>query len=148
MFEKPITLKECVTTIKKLKKGKAVGPDNIPNDFIKEGGTKLKKALTRIFEMMRVTEWTPDDWTSEKLHLLHKGKSKYKLDNYRGISISSNIGKLFTRILASRLEMIVEKKGWLGEIQGGFRRGRGTMDNLFILTSLMERAQKQKKIFM
>ena len=119
--------------------------DDIPNEFIKEGGPMLRKALTKIFEMMRETEWTPEDWASERLKILHKGKSRYDLDNYRGISISSNIGKVFTRILAQRLETVIEREGWLGEMQGGFRRGRGTMDNLFVLTSIMDRAHKMKK---
>ena len=145
VFERPITEAECKEAIRKLKKGKASGWDDIPNDFIKEGGQHLMRALTKLFEMMREAEWTPDDWSKEKKNLLHKGKSKQHLDNYRGISISSNIGKLFTRILAQRLESIIEQNGWLGEIQGGFRKGRGTMDHLFVLTSLMDRAHKLKK---
>jgi hypothetical protein len=40
---------------------------------------------------------------------------------------------------------MVESKGWLGEIQGGFREDRGTMDNLFILTQIIAEAKKQKK---
>ena len=43
------------------------------------------------------------------------------------------------------MSTIVEEEGWLGEIQPGFRKGRGTKDNLFILHSLIERTRAQKK---
>jgi hypothetical protein len=47
--------------------------------------------------------------------------------------------------MGARLEEIVEHEDWLGEIQGGFRRKRGTTDNLFVITELMDQAKKKKK---
>ena len=70
---------------------------------------------------------------------------KSNLDNYRGISISNSLQKLYSRILERRLRRLVEQEGWLSEIQGGFRDNRSTMDQLFILTSIAEWAKASKK---
>ena len=40
--------------------------------------------------------------------------------------------------------VLVEDENILREFQGGFRKGRNTMDNAFIVTTLMERARKKK----
>ena len=44
---------------------------------------------------------------------------------------------------------IVEEKKWLPESQSGFRKERGIMNNLFLLTSIMEETRyKRKPLFM
>ena len=70
---------------------------------------------------------------------MHKGKSKQKLDNYRGIAIGSNFGKVFCRVVRARLQEVAEVRGLLGEkMQNGFRKGRSTSDNLFILSRIID----------
>ena len=51
-------------------------------------GKCCSKAIAKLFEMMRRVEWTPQERVTEKLRLLHKGKARTDMDNYRGISIS------------------------------------------------------------
>ena len=69
----------------------------------------------------------------------------FRMNNYRGINISSNVGKLFTRVLAHRLEKDVDNQNLLREIQFGFRKNKRTTDALFILTQLIERPKKHDK---
>jgi hypothetical protein len=144
IFSEEITDEECMKAIKGLKNGKATGWDGIPNEFIKKGGQAMHRVVRKVFNMFIKADWVPPKWAQEKVTLLHKGGSTRDLDNYRGISIGNTLGKLFAKILAGRLEPEVEKRGWLGEIQAGFRRGRNTVDNLFIISSIMERAHKEK----
>ena len=122
-----------------------MGWDEIPNEFIINGGPRLHLILTKLFEDMIFFEWKPSEWEEDKLILIHKKLSKSNLDNYRGISISNSLQKLYSRILERRLRRLVEQEGWLSEIQGGFRDNRSTMDQLFILTSIAERAKASKK---
>ena len=98
-----------------------------------------------MFATIQEEGWIPNDWKVESVKLIHKGKSKKSLDNFRGIAITSYMAKLFSRIWNKRLEEFVEDENILGEFQGGFRKGRNTMDNAFIITTLMERARKNKK---
>ena len=49
------------------------------------------------------------------------------------------------------MQTLAESAGWLGDMQNGFRKGRGTtvMDSLFILTQVMEQAlRKQTKVLL
>ena len=137
-----ITVEECSRAIRALKKGKAVGDDKIANELVKQGGPKLVEAITTIMEQIRQEEWIPAEWKRERVTLLHKGKSRMLLDNYRGIAIGSNMCKIFTRIIRTRVQEAAEDRGLLGEMQNGFRKGRSTNDNLFVLSQLMERAQR------
>ena len=65
----------------------------------------------------------------ENMQLIHKRKSRSTLDNYQGISVGSSIGKIFTNIWNERLQFIVENENYLGEIQGGFRKGKEVLEN-------------------
>ena len=62
----------------------------------------------------------------------------YTASNYRGVTLISAVGKLFTSILNTRLNDWAETYGILCEIQFGFRRERGTADCMFILHGLIE----------
>ncbi len=139
-----IPQEELKMIIRDLKNGKAEGWDEISNEFIKYGGEDLRWALTKCFNKMLEVEWIPEEWAHEKLKMLHKGKSKQKLDNYRGIAITSNVGKLFTRIIAGRISVIAEDQKWFGETQAAFRKGRSTQDHIFTLMGIMAKAKKQK----
>lgn len=57
--------------------------------------------------------------------------------------------KIFAKVLTGRLEMEVERKKILPESQGGFRKGRETINNIFILNHLIQRKglKENKKIF-
>ena len=64
---------------------------------------------------------------------MHKGVSKKELKNYRPVAIINVVCKLFMMVVRERINKWVEKGGMLGDIQGGFRKGRRTEDNLFML---------------
>ena len=67
------------------------------------------------------------------------------MSNYRGITLLSIIGKLFTRILNSRLNAWAEEYNIYVEAQAGFRKGMGTTDNIFILNSLITHSINQNE---
>ena len=61
-------------------------------------------------------------------------------------------GKFLHRIIRSRIQARAEREGLLGEMQNGLRKGRSTNDNLFVISHLMEKAQRAgtrgKELFM
>ena len=63
--------------------------------------------------------------------------------NYRGISLLSIAGKIFTRILFNRLLIISEKIQ--PELQCGFRASRGTIDMIFCARQLQEKSREEQK---
>ena len=58
-------------------------------------------------------------------------------DNYRGIYLLSILSKSFTCKSFTRLEIWAEIQV---EEQGGFRKGRSTVDHIFVLISIVEKA--------
>ena len=63
------------------------------------------------------------------------GPEEFKLDpsKYRGITLLSIVGKTYTIILNKRLSDWAEANNIIADEQAGFRRGRSTMDQLFVL---------------
>ena len=64
--------------------------------------------------------------------------SKSKPDNYRGITILSCFGKIFTAVLRTRLNNYLENMNILAGEQAGFRKGYGTADHIFNLKCLID----------
>jgi hypothetical protein len=63
------------------------------------------------------------------------------LDNYRGITLTSNVYKVFSKILEECIMSHLEEKNILGEAQGAFRRDRRLEDHLFTLHGLCSLGQ-------
>ena len=74
-----------------------------------------------------------------------QGGSKKELKNYRPVAIINVVCKLFMMVLRERINGWVEESGMLGDIQGGFRMGRRTEDNLFMLERMIEMAKVRKE---
>jgi hypothetical protein len=72
--------------------------------------------------------------------ILKPGKDPALADFYRPISLLSCVRKLFERMLLLRLELWAEGSGILSGTQFGFRKGRGTMDCLAVLTTEVKTA--------
>ena len=68
-------------------------------------------------------------------------------DNYRGITIFSCFGKLFTSILNHRFNTFLENSGLLQEGQAGFRKNYDTTDHIFSLKMLVDFYFFKKNIF-
>jgi len=79
----------------------------------------------------------PKDWGKAVLVPLHKKGDRKECSNYRAISLTSIAGKVYTKILQRRLKRYVEEA--MSEEQAGFRKGRGTMDQIFVIRQLSEK---------
>jgi hypothetical protein len=49
----------------------------------------------------------------------------YDVDNYRGITLTSNVYKIYSKILEEAVMIFLEDNAILGEVQWGFRKDRG-----------------------
>ena len=79
----------------------------------------------------------PSDWTIGIIKVLYKNKGDINdVNNYRGITLLSCIGKLFTSVLNSRLYDYLTTEKLLGSEQVGFRPKHSTLDHIFALQIL------------
>jgi len=65
------------------------------------------------------------------------------VSNYRGISLLCTAYKVYAEIVKNRMETEVERKGLIPESQAGFRKGRSTLDNIFVLDHVMQREKRK-----
>ena len=116
-----------------LKSGKSGGEDLILNEFFIHGREFLIPYLHKLFNFIFNVGIFPDAWSEGLLVPLHKKGSVTLPDNFRGITLLSTLGKLFTRVLNNRYNSWAEAYRIYVEAQYGFRSGRGTVDCIFIL---------------
>jgi hypothetical protein len=147
-LNKLFTEKEILFSINKLKNNKAAGSDNIINEFIKASSSKLLQTYTDYFNLVLNTGIAPDAWVMGNIIPIFKKGDKNNPDNYRGITLLSCLGKVFTSTINERLAKFVNGEGILGEEQAGFRNGYSTTDHIFTLHSLLEMyLNKHKKVY-
>jgi hypothetical protein len=83
--------------------------------------------------------------STKVVHVLFKGHDAFKFNNYRGITVGPILPKLFAMILDKRLSEWVEQNGLHAKGQAGFRKNYHTIDQLFILQTLIEQRKAKKK---
>ena len=72
----------------------------------------------------------PEDWRSAVIIPLYKGKGeRTECKNCRGISLVSLVGKIYAGILVDRVRGVTGSL--FDDEQGGFRTGRGCVDQIF-----------------
>ena len=128
---------EILKAIRQLKTNKSGGPDYIINEFFIHGKHIFTPTLCNLFNKIYETGHFPETWSEGYVIPLHKKGSINDVENYRGITLLSNLGKLFTRVLNNRLGGWAETYLVLIEAQAGFRPGMSTVDNNFVLHGLI-----------
>ena len=108
MVNKPkidnFTSEELDNVIKKLQRKKAIGPDNIPNELFIEADKDTKQIYLEHFNSINQSMEIPEEWQEGNIKRLYKGKGeKGKCSNERGITISSNYGKVYERMINERI---------------------------------------------
>ena len=140
-----ITEKEIADAISTLKNNKSSSFDLILNEMLKSGITFLLKPLSRIFNYILCNGEFPKIWARGIIVPVFKNGSKDDPANYRGLTIGSNICKLFTKILNTRLDQFCIKRNLICPEQIGFCKGKRTSDHIFVLKTLIDKYTQHGK---
>ncbi|KAL6431939.1 hypothetical protein ACFW04_007396 [Cataglyphis niger] len=133
--EESISKSKIRAVIGKLKDNKAIGADGIPAEVWKYGGENVEEWIWKICNRVWKGEREIDEWNEGVIvPILKKGKGE-RVEEYRGMSLTSTLYKVDE----------VEVKGLVPQNQTGFRKGLGTMDNIFVLNYLVNRQLSKKK---
>ena len=105
------------------------------------------KVLHSVCQQIWKTQQWPQDWKrSVFIPIPKKGNAK-ECTNYRTIALISHTSKVMLKILQARLQQYVNRE--LPDIQAGFRKGRGTRDQIANIRWIMEKAREfQKNMFL
>ena len=117
------------------------GPDQITYSMIKFAHRSLKMNILRYYNRIFREETFPTAWQKSIIIPIPKpGKDPQDPGNYRPISLTSCICKLFERMVNHRLMWFLEKNEVINKLQSGFRKNRSTIDQLVQLSDALQGA--------
>ena len=138
----PFSIDEVEEAVKKLKNNKACGWDKIASETLKAGGSSMRQLLLKIIN----TAWSegeiPEDWSKGLITPVFKKGDKLDPADYRAITLLSIPGKVFCRMVLTRIQDTIDDH--LREEQCGFRSSRGTTDAVFIVRQIIEKARERR----
>jgi hypothetical protein len=141
-FVRRIQEAEVRETLKRMKGGKAMGPDGIPIEVWRGLGDIAIVWLTKLFNLIFRSNKMPEEWRRSTLVPIFKNKGDVQsCTNYRGIKLMSHTMKLWERVIEHRLRRLTS----VTKNQFGFMPGRSTMEAIFLVRQLMERYREKKK---
>ena len=132
---------ESITT------NKATGGDGIPVELFQILEDDAVKVLHSICQQIWTTQQWPQDWRrSVFIPIPKKGNAK-ECSNYCTIAFISHTSKVMLKILQARLQQYVNRE--LPDVQAGFRKGRGTRDQIADICWIMEKVRvPEKQLFL
>ena len=140
-----ITESEVALHLKKLKNNKAAGLDGISGDFYKCVADEMTVPFCAIFNYIFNKGEYPSQWAEGLINALHKKGDFSNPDNYRKITITVAMAKVFDSILNARLYFKNEALDIDDPFQFGFTPCRGTSDCVFVLDTVISHQRFKKK---
>lgn len=127
-------------------RGSSPGNDDISYEMIKNMSIQQKNYILDFYNQLYNRHTFPKLWTEALvIPILINGKNKNVITNYRPISLTSCLCKLLERMVNRRLVWYLERNQILVDQQYGFRRGRSTMDSVFVLDNYIKEGFKKKE---
>ena len=112
--------------------------------MIKSSINILSKGYLKVFNKIMISSGSfPEGWTEGIITPIHKSGSSLDASNYRGICVSSCLGKLFCSILNCRLSNYATQNKLIHPTQIGFMPGNRTADHAFTLKTLHDKYVRQ-----
>ena len=103
----------------------------------------LSKCCT--LEIWKTKQW-PQDWKRSVFIPISKNDNAKECSNYHTIALISHASKVMLKMLQGRLQQYVNHE--LPDVQAGFRKGRGTRDQIANFCWIIEKAREfQKSIY-
>ena len=125
---------------------KASGGDGIPVELFQNLKDDPVKVLHSICQQIWKTQQWPQDWKRSVFIPIPKKGSVKECSNYCTIVLISHASKVMLKILQVRPQQCVNRE--FPHIQAGFRKGRGTRDQIANIRWIIEKARKfQKNIY-
>jgi hypothetical protein len=100
------------------------GIDGIPKVFLKRLATPLAEPLSIIFNDIFRSGTFPDAWKTAIILPTHKKDSKLKVDNYRPISLTPTMSKIFEKSLSEYILNFCAENNIMAKEQFGFTKGK------------------------
>ena len=101
-----VSREEVKNALRRMKKGKAIGPDELPVEVWKCMGEMGIEFLTRLFKKLLMGKRMPEEWRKSVLIPIYKSKGDAQCcRSHRGIKLMSHTLKIWGKIIEARLRI-------------------------------------------
>ena len=125
---------------------KASGGDGIPVELfqiLKDDAGKVLHSICQQF--WEIQPW-PQDWNKSVFLPIPKKDNAKECSNYHTIALTSHNSKVMLKILQARFQQYMNRE--VPDVQTGFRKGRGTRDQIASICWITKKAREfQKNIY-
>ena len=139
-LEQDILECEAKWALESMTMNKASGGDGIAVELFQILKDDAVKVLNSICQQIWKSQHLPQDWKSSVFIPIPKKGNVKECSNYHTIALISHASKVILKILQARLQQYVNCE--LPDVQAGFRKGRGTRDQIANICWIMEKARE------
>ena len=119
---------------------KASGGDGIPAELFQILKDDAVKVLHSLYQQIWKTQQWPQDLKRSVVTPIPKKGNAKECSNYSTIAFISHASKIMLKILQARLQQYMNRE--LPHVQAGFRKGRGTRDQIANICWIIEKAKE------
>ena len=123
-----------------MKNSKSLGSNSVPTNILKEIHESISIPLSTLINRSLTTGVFPEICKIAKVVPIFKSETRLLCNNYRPISLLSNIGKIIEKLIHLRLNLFLETRNCYYPFQFGFRLNFSTNNALM---SIVENIQTQ-----
>jgi exonuclease III len=138
----PFSCEEVKEAIWNSDGNKCPGPDGFNFNFLKFCWEFIKGDIMDFFHEFHSTAILPKAITASFLTLIPKKDHPQVLSDYRPICLVSGIYKLLSKVLATRLKVVMSKV--ISKIQSAFLPNRQILDGVLVINELLDLAKRRK----
>ena len=125
-----ITVDDVYEFLKNLNPNKSAGEDGMHPRVLKECADQLAYPVHKLFCMSLTSGTLPNSWKRATVTPIHKDEDRANAENYRPISITSQIGKVLEKIVRKNIMAHLNENNLLSKHQHGFCEGKSCLTNL------------------
>ena len=125
---------------------KASGGDGIPAELFQILKDDAVKVMHSLYQQIWKTQQWPQDWKRSVFISIPKKDNAKECSNYHTIALISHSRKVMIKTVQARLQQYLNRE--LPDVQAGFRKSRGTRDQIANISWIMGKAKEfQKNIY-
>ena len=147
-----ITKDQVKELLVKIDPTKAGGDDNVHPKVLKECAEQLSTPLQKIFQCSVDSGIFPNSWKTATITPLYKAEERDAAENYRPISITSQVGKILEKLIRKEMFDFITEENLFSPHQHGFCQGKSCMTNLLEaledITSLVDSGTPVDEVFL
>ena len=121
---------DIVNAIDDIPRHSATGPDKFPAEVLKECKQQLCLPIKHLWRMSLDCSEIPSIHLQQTIVPIFKKGDRSEPENYRPVSLTSHVIKIFERVMRKRLVEHIESNNLLSTKQHGFRQKRNCLTQL------------------